>query len=64
MDEADFLGDRIAIMGEGNIMTCGTPSFLKSTFGVGYSLNIVKNDTGVTKEIQDYIKNQIPTAEM
>ena len=44
MDEADFLGDRIAIMGDGNIMTCGTPSFLKSKYGVGYSLNIVIKD--------------------
>jgi len=46
MDEADNLGDRIAIMGEGKIMTCGTPSFLKSKYGVGYSLNIVKKDEG------------------
>ena len=44
MEEADFLGDRIAIMGEGKITTCGTPSFLKSTYGVGYSLNIIKKD--------------------
>ena len=46
MDEADYLGDRIAIMGEGHVMTCGTPSFLKSKYGVGYSLNIVKRDSG------------------
>jgi ATP-binding cassette subfamily A (ABC1) protein 3 len=29
MDEADYLGDRIAIMGEGHVMTCGTSLFLK-----------------------------------
>jgi len=46
MDEADFLGDRIAIMGEGTIMTCGTPSFLKAKYGVGYSLNIVRKKEG------------------
>ena len=40
MDEADYLGDRIAIMGEGTIRTCGTSMFLKKEFGVGYTLNI------------------------
>jgi len=40
MDEADYLGDRIAIMGEGKIKTCGSSLYLKKTFGVGYSLNI------------------------
>jgi len=29
MDEADYLGDRIGIMGEGHLMTCGTSLFLK-----------------------------------
>lgn len=46
MDEADTLGDRIAIMGEGHIMTCGSSLFLKIMFGIGYSLNIIKKDAG------------------
>ena len=29
MDEADYLGDRIAIMANGNIITCGSSFFLK-----------------------------------
>jgi ABC-type multidrug transport system ATPase subunit len=29
MDEADYLGDRIAIMGEGRIRTCGSSLYLK-----------------------------------
>ena len=29
MDEAEYLGDRIAIMGEGQIKTCGSSIFLK-----------------------------------
>lgn len=33
MDEADFLGDRIAIMADGVIKCCGTPMFLKKCFG-------------------------------
>ena len=46
MDEADELGDRIAIMGEGHVMTYGKPLFLREKYGVGYSLNIVKKDQG------------------
>jgi len=29
MDEADYLGDRIAIMNEGQLITVGTSLFLK-----------------------------------
>jgi len=44
MEEADYLGDRIAIMGEGKILTCGTSMFLKNKFGCGYTLNIFKTN--------------------
>jgi len=30
MDEADFLGDRIAIMGKGELICVGSAAFLKS----------------------------------
>ena len=33
MDEADVLGDRIAIMAEGVVKCCGTPLFLKNKYG-------------------------------
>ncbi|EGB04549.1 hypothetical protein AURANDRAFT_32201, partial [Aureococcus anophagefferens] len=33
MDEAEALGDRVAIMSSGKIRTCGTVPFLKRTFG-------------------------------
>ena len=35
MDEADLLGDRIAIMAEGVIKCCGTSMFLKKCYGKG-----------------------------
>lgn len=38
MDEADYLGDRIAIMGEGRIRCCGSNLYLKEKFGGGYKL--------------------------
>lgn len=33
MDEADILGDRIAIMVNGQLQCCGTPMFLKKKYG-------------------------------
>ena len=33
MDEADVLGDRIAIMANGDLQCCGTPLFLKNKYG-------------------------------
>jgi len=33
MEEADVLGDRIAIMAEGQVKCCGSPLFLKKYYG-------------------------------
>ena len=41
-DEADILGDRIAIMAEGQLRCAGSSLFLKKTYGVGYQLTIEK----------------------
>jgi ATP-binding cassette subfamily A (ABC1) protein 3 len=62
MDEADILGDRIAIMSEGRLRCCGSSLFLKKTYGVGYQLVIeklaakaaIKNgDTGASASTMD-----------
>eukprot|EP00981_Chlorochromonas_danica_P003709 scaffold684_cov167-Ochromonas_danica.AAC.8 len=45
MDEADILGDRIAIMSNGGLVCCGSSLFLKNKYGVGYTLTIVKSMT-------------------
>uniref|UniRef100_A0A3P9P3H1 ATP-binding cassette sub-family A member 2 n=1 Tax=Poecilia reticulata TaxID=8081 RepID=A0A3P9P3H1_POERE len=45
MDEADLLGDRIAIISHGKLKCCGTPLFLKSTYGDGYKLTLVKKQS-------------------
>uniref|UniRef100_A0A8C5TRP1 ATP-binding cassette sub-family A member 2 n=1 Tax=Malurus cyaneus samueli TaxID=2593467 RepID=A0A8C5TRP1_9PASS len=46
MDEADLLGDRIAIISHGKLKCCGSPLFLKSTYGDGYKLTVVKKVMG------------------
>ena len=42
MEEADALSDRIAIMNHGKVKCCGSPLFLKNTFGHGYLLTLSK----------------------
>lgn len=44
MDEADILGDRIAIISHGKLCCVGSSLFLKSNFGGGYYLTLVKNE--------------------
>lgn len=59
MDEADILGDRIAIMAEGELKCCGTSFFLKKRFGTGYRLVCVKtagcDANNVTNVLREYI---------
>ncbi|XP_016348530.1 ATP-binding cassette sub-family A member 1, partial [Sinocyclocheilus anshuiensis] len=42
MDEADILGDRIAIISHGRVCCCGSSLFLKKTYGRGYYLTIAR----------------------
>jgi len=42
MDEADELGDRIAIMSKGKLKCCGSPLFLKKKYGLGIILEITQ----------------------
>uniref|UniRef100_A0A8D1K909 ABC transporter domain-containing protein n=1 Tax=Sus scrofa TaxID=9823 RepID=A0A8D1K909_PIG len=50
MDEADLLGDRIAILAQGRLYCAGTPLFLKSCFGTGFYLTLVRK----TKTVQSH----------
>lgn len=60
MDEADVLGDRIAIMAGGELKCCGTPFFLKKRFGTGYRLVCVKTDGCVTNNVTNVLREYIP----
>uniref|UniRef100_A0A4W4EA10 ABC transporter domain-containing protein n=1 Tax=Electrophorus electricus TaxID=8005 RepID=A0A4W4EA10_ELEEL len=44
MDEADILGDRIAIISHGRLCCCGSSLFLKKTYGRGYYLTLVRTN--------------------
>ncbi|XP_040829656.1 phospholipid-transporting ATPase ABCA3-like [Ochotona curzoniae] len=62
MDEADTLGDRIAIMVKGTLQCCGSSIFLKKRYGVGYHLVIVKNPNCDVERISVLIFDYVPTA--
>ena len=56
MDEADFLGDRIGIMSGGQLVTCGSPIFLKKRFGSGYGLTVLKKPDFDSVSMVDFNK--------
>jgi len=45
MDEAEILGDRIAIMSKGELITCGSFFYLKQRFGKGHVLTLAKSSS-------------------
>jgi ABC-type multidrug transport system ATPase subunit len=60
MEEADILGDRIAVMSHGRLQCVGTSLFLKSKFGIGYHLDIDASDQidvkGLTSVVQQHVQ--------
>ena len=63
MDEADLLGDRIAIMSQGKLICNGSSLFLKNHYGVGYSLVVVKKSSTVpSKPIVDVVRQHVRPA--
>lgn len=60
MDEADILGDRVAIMSGGKLQCVGTPYFLKKHYGMGYKLTIVKSDSCNVEEVTQFFKTYVP----
>ncbi|UJR38397.1 hypothetical protein I4U23_031066 [Adineta vaga] len=64
MDEADVLGDRIAIISNGQLKCCGTSLFLKTTFGDGYVLTLLKKDPWMSSrdDVTSMIVQCIPKA--
>jgi ATP-binding cassette, subfamily A (ABC1), member 3 len=65
MDEADVLGDRIAIVKEGRLRAIGSSRYLKKTFGLGYLLKFsLAGGSSKSDEIKDMIQEFIPDADV
>ncbi|XP_064476871.1 retinal-specific phospholipid-transporting ATPase ABCA4-like [Ornithodoros turicata] len=60
LDEADILGDRIAIMVNGRIRCCGTSAFLKQRYGTGYHMQINKLPNCNVTKIQGLLSKYAP----
>lgn len=54
MDEAELLGDRIAIISEGKLQCCGTSLFLKNALGEGNNLTLVKDTIQIELDIAEH----------
>jgi ABC-type multidrug transport system ATPase subunit len=46
LDEADALGERVAILSHGKVHSCGSPMYLKHAFGVGVTLTLERAEGG------------------
>ena len=64
MEEADVLGDRIAIMADGRIKCCGSSLFLKKFYGTGYTLSFSVSSEADIDQIMQLVKNHVPKARL
>ncbi|XP_059047228.1 phospholipid-transporting ATPase ABCA1-like [Achroia grisella] len=64
MDEADYLGDRVAIMAHGQLQCVGSPYFLKQHYGVGYTLVVVKDEDFRNDECTALLNKYISNTEV
>lgn len=64
MDEADALGDRIAILSNGELHCSGTTYFLKKNFGCGYNLICVKQNNCISQNVTQLLNKFIPNIQI
>ena len=62
MEEADILGDRIAIMASGRVHTSGSPLFLKKKFGKGYTLTMSSQTQTSSAKVLETIQKDVKQA--
>jgi len=62
MDEADILGDRIAMLSRGKLQCCGTSYFLKQLYSSGYEV-VLTLKVGASKEVvSSFVRKYLPLA--
>ncbi|XP_042678296.1 glucosylceramide transporter ABCA12 [Centrocercus urophasianus] len=66
LDEAEVLSDRIAFLEHGGLKCCGSPFYLKETFGDGYHLTLTKKKNAIeecdTAAVTSLIQSHLPEA--
>lgn len=64
MEEADTLGDHIAIMDHGKIQCYGSSLFLKNLYSVGYTFTVSVDDADDKKRLDQYVLRNIEGSKM
>jgi ABC-type multidrug transport system ATPase subunit len=55
MEEADALGDNVAILDNGRIRALGTPTYLKGRFGSGYQMSLLTGTDNTNSAVMKYV---------
>ena len=66
MEEADLLGDDVAVMHQGRLKALGTPLYLKNTFSRGYEISILasRDATGQSERgVRHLVQTHLPGAD-
>ena len=59
LDEAEYLGDRIGIMTDGQYICCGSSSYLKSKYPCGFNINLIINSDNFNENYKTEFYNEI-----
>ena len=59
LDEAEYLGDRIGIMTDGQYICCGSSSYLKSKYPCGFNINLLINSKIFNESYKIQLYNEI-----
>jgi len=63
LEEAEYLGDRIGIMSDGQFICCGTSSFLKTKYPCGFNINLLINSDKFSEEKKNNFLKKIKNYE-
>ena len=67
MDEAEQLCDRLAIMINGRFVVFGSPNYLKTQYGQGYTIELIQERTAYNNQaskITNLVAQELPSAEL
>ena len=64
MEEADRLGDRVAVMAKGRLKTIGTPDIVKQRHGLGLLRLVVEVPSNNLRTVSQKIQELVPEAEI
>ncbi|KAF6019162.1 ABCA3 [Bugula neritina] len=64
MDEADHLGDRIAILADGVVQCCGSSIFLKKRYGAGYHMVMTKDGNCDVSKVTELLQRHVPESKL